>query len=131
MKKIVTALFMVALMMLTASCADPAPERGTITRKVYDDDDSYFSPPVHIPGGMSCSSGMNGVSTCTPTPSTYIPGYWVSRPERWTLWVDDGEDKGIHEVSKDIYERAIIGVCYDHTEDRIEEFPCYKDDNDG
>lgn len=77
-----------------------APEAGTVTKKDYDSEYSYW-----LPGTTTCSG--------QPARCTTTPGYYVYVPESYQLRITNGDDSGWISVDSRMYDNTRVGDYYD------------------
>lgn len=86
----VAAALVGVVAVLVASCSDL--ERGVVTDKKHFDE---YSSVVSVP------TGKGGI--------TFVPQY---QPERWVLYLRDGDRSGEHEVSRDEFDKYQVNDPY-------------------
>lgn len=114
--RIKSILVLLPLFFIVA-CDEPV-KNGVVVDKIYDDEDSYYIPPIRISGTTTCSGGYNNQpQICTKSADIYIPGYWQTDPERWILKIEteDGKTRETT-VSKAMYDQCNIDDWYDKAE---------------
>jgi len=106
-KRVVIAVFMLLLaVLLLTSCGKPV-EAGTITKKWYKPESTYYMP---VKTGEICNN-INGVRTCTPI-YTQMP---YTEEERWVIRIEECTDKCRHtdyKISQEKYETLTVGEFF-------------------
>lgn len=111
MKLAVLALGLLTIVVL-AACGPSGPSAGMVKDKDFTEAHEDYIAGFDMPG--SCQM-VGKVEQCTP--GMHIPARSDYTPDRWSLYLDDGnKHRGWVDVSQDTYDRCHAGSWCDTKE---------------